>query len=184
MKANFSQELKKESEKILDQFSEEIKTLRTQRPHPGLVENILVDYYGQKTKLKNLATLSVKPPNQIIINCWDKNAVDFIKTALKFSPLNFSPQVEGNIIYLNLPPLTEERKNELVKFLSQKKENFRIKFRQKRDEVLKKIKEEKEKNLLSEDEFFKLKEKIQEITEEFNKEIEKIFETKKNEIYS
>jgi len=179
---NIVEEFKRNSEEIAKKFQEEIKAIRTQRPHPGLVEDLMVEYYGQKTKIKNIATISIKPPNQIIINCWDKNALASIQEAIKNSSLNLTPQREGDVLYLNLPPLTEERKNELIKFLSQKREEFRIRFRKERDEVLKRIKDQKEKGEISEDDFFRLKEKIQEIVDDFNKKIEEIFEKKEKEI--
>ena len=173
---------KKNTEELIEKFQEEIKTIRTQRPHSGLVEDLTFDYYGKKTKIKNVATISIKPPNQIIINSWDKNTIKNIEEAIKNSNLNLTPQIEGNVLYLNLPPLTEERKNELIKFLSSKKENFRIKFRKERDEILKKVKSQKEKGEIPEDDFFKIKDKIQKIADDFNEKIDKVFEQKEKEI--
>ena len=176
------EQFKKNAEELTKKFQEEIKTIRTQRPHPGLVEDLTFNYYGKKTKIKNVATISIKPPNQITINSWDKNTIKDIEEAIKNSNLNLTPQIEGNVLYLNLPPLTEERKNELIKFLSSKKENFRIKFRKERDETLKEVKNQKEKGEISEDEFFKIKDKVQEIVDDFNKKIEEIFNQKEKEI--
>ena len=176
------EEFKKNAEELIEKFQEEIKTIRTQRPHTGLIEDLTFDYYGKKTKIKSVATISIKPPSQIIINSWDKNTIKSIEEAIKNSNLSLTPQIEGNILYLNLPPLTEERKNELIKFLSLKKENFRIKFRKERDEILKKAKSQKERGEISEDDFFKIKDKAQEIVDDFNKKIEKIFEQKEKEI--
>ena len=179
---NLLEKFKKIAENLINQFKEEIKSIRSQRPHPGLVEDLPVDYYGQKTKIKSIATISIKMPNQIVIHLWDKNALKAVEEAIKNSELNLTPQIEGTTIYLNLPPLTEERKNELVKFLASKKENFRIRFRQEREEILRKIKNQKEEGEISEDEFFKLKDEIQEIVDDFNEKIEKIFEQKEKEI--
>ena len=176
------EEFEKKTKELIEEFQKEIKTIRTQRPHPGLVEDLTFNYYGRKTRIKDIATISIRPPNQIVINSWDKNAIKEIEQAIENSNLNLTCQVEGNVLYLNLPPLTEERKNELIKFLSSKKENFRIKFRKERDETLKEVKNKKEKGEISEDEFFKIKDKVQEIVDDFNKKIEEIFNQKEKEI--
>lgn len=167
---------------ITDSFHQEILTLRTSRPSASLVENIPVEAYNGIQPLKHLANISIMPPNSIIVEPWDKSILTNIKKAIETSNLGISPQLEANFIRVSLPPLTKERKDELIKILSAKKEDFRIKIRQAREDSLEELKNLFEKKEISEDEKFKLKEEIQKIVDKGNEKLDDLELNKKREI--
>lgn len=167
---------------IADNFHQEILSLRTSRPTASLVENILIEAYGGYQPVKHLANISIIPPNVIVIEPWDKSVLNNIKKAIETANIGVSPQLEANLVRISLPPLTKERKEELIKILSAKKESFRIKIRQARENALEEVKKLFEKKEISEDEKFKLKEDIQKIIEKGNEKLDEYELNKKREI--
>ena len=159
-----------------ESLKQEFFGIRTNRPTPKLVEDILVEYYEQKTPIKQLGAISIVPPREIDISLWDKNAVAPTVKALESSGLGITANTDGMLIRINLPSLTDERRQELVKLIKKLAEETRIRVRTLRDEANKGIKD------LPEDEEFKSKEKIQDAVNKTNKDIEDLIEKKTNEI--
>lgn len=174
--------LKEKMNKIVEYLKGEIAGLRTGRATPALVEDIVVDYYGAKTPLKALASISTPEPRQILIQPWDKNALQPIEKAIQSSQLGMNPVADGNGIRLALPQLTEERKKDLVKVLRQKLEDSRIAVRKAREEILKETDEKEKKKEMSEDEKFRKKQEVQKLVDEVNKKIEEMGEQKERDI--
>jgi ribosome recycling factor len=114
--------------KAVQYFKNEIAGLRTGRASTALVEEIKVDYYGSKVPIKQLASISVPEANQIVLQVWDKGAVDLVEKAI-IENLNLTPQKQGNVLRLTLPPLTEERRRELVRMLHKMAEEARVAVR-------------------------------------------------------
>lgn len=168
---------------LVDGFKSEIQTLRGSRPSPKMVEDIKVDYYGQLTPVKQLGSISVIPPREININVWDKNAVSAVAKAIEESNLKVTANTDGNLIRINLPPLTEERKKELEKVIRKMAEETRIKVRTAREEANKGIKSMEDEKKLSEDAAFKQKNEIQKLVDKTNKEIENLLENKLKEVF-
>ncbi len=166
----------------MEHLKSELGTVRGNRPSPKLVEDISVEYYGQKLTVKQVGAISVVPPREIQISIWDKNAVNIVAKAIESSNLNVSSSVDGNIIHINLPPLSQERREELIKIVKKEGELARISIRNHRDEAIKESKNEFESGKITEDDKFKAKDKIQEATDKANEEIEKILEQKIKEI--
>ena len=154
----------------------ELSALRIGRATPALVENVLVDYYGVKMPLKQLASISAPEIRLLVIEPWDKNAVSSIEKALHISDLGLNPIVDKNLIRINIPPLTEERRNSLIKIIGVKLEEIKIRCRAARDEAIKELVG------VTEDEKFKLKESIQKLVNEANKNLENSAESKEKEI--
>ncbi len=173
---------KPELENAITRFKEELAKLRTGRANPALVENILVECYGSKTLLKQLASISVPEARLITINPWDKSALSAIEAAISASDLGLNPNNDGQIIRLNLPPLNEERRQELVKILNQKAEEARISVRNIREEIWREIQNKEKSGEISEDDKFKGKDKLQEVIDEYNNKIEELRERKEKEI--
>ncbi len=169
---------KENFEKALAHFAEEASKLRTGRAHPGLVENILVDYYGSKTPLKQIATINIPEARQITIQPWDKNALEAVATALQTSDLGLNPSNDGNLLRLNLPALTEERRKDLVKTLNSRAEEGRIAIRTIREEALQDI----QKQTISQDETFRAKEDLQKVVDEYNEKLEALRKKKEEDI--
>ena len=174
--------LKEKLNKIVDHLKSEIASLRTGRATPALVEDLPVDYYGTKTPLKALASISTPDARQILIQPWDKNAVQPIEKAIQTSPLGLNPVVDSSAIRLNLPQLTEERKKDLVKVLKQKLEEGKIQVRKIREEAIKEIDALEKDKKISEDEKFRKRQETQKIVDEINKKIEEIGMGKETEI--
>jgi ribosome recycling factor len=182
MEQNFLKELELKTEEIIKYFRGQLSAIRGSRPSPKLVEDIPVEYFGQKLAIKQLASIAVAPPREIQITIWDKQIVSGIAKAIESSNLNVSANVEGNLIRINLPPLSEERRRELIKIVKKEAEETRIKLRHLRDDINKKIVHELEAKKITKDDKFQLKEKVQEFIDKTNSEIEKILETKIKEI--
>ena len=174
--------LKKEFDESLDNFKEELQGLRVGRASTQLVEGLEVDYYGAKSPLKQMAQVSVPDAKTIQITPWNKDDLVSIEKAISESDLNLAPNNDGNAIFLNLPPMTEDRRLELVKILNKKAEETRVSVRQKREKTVDELNEGKKEGIISEDEFFSKKEDIQKIVDEYMEKIEAIREKKEEEI--
>ena len=176
------QKFEEQTKKLSEDFFNEILCFRTSRPTTALVDNIKVDCYGPLSPLKHIASVSIKLPNVIIIEPWDEGLMTFVKKALETSSLGLTPSQEGKEIKLFLPPLGKERKDELMKLISAKKEEFRVKLREIRDKLLGEVKEEFDKKEISEDKKFCLKEEIEKIVEQTNKTLDSQEKQKTDEI--
>lgn len=173
---------KEDLEKSIEHFKSEAGKIRTGRANPSLVEDLLVDYYGAKTPLKQIASVNVPEPRLIVIQPWDRGALAAIESAIRASDSNFNPNNDGVLIRINIPMLTEERRKEMVKALNQKGEEARIALRSIREEALKEIQDAEKAGQMSEDDKFVGKEKLQAVIDEYNKKIEEIRAKKEVEI--
>lgn len=176
------QETEEEIRKTIEKFKEEIRKIHTGRANPSLVEDILVDYYGGKSPLKQVASINIPEPRVITISPWNKDDLVSIEKALREAELNINPQNDGEVIRLNLPPLTAERRLEMTKMVNKEKENTRIQVKQKREDAWDEIKTLEQNKTISEDEKFRFKDKLQELIDKINADIDKIAEQKEKEI--
>lgn len=176
--ADFKQKL----EKILVHLKEEIASLRTGRASPALVEDIEVDYYGAKTPLKALASISSPEPRQVVIQPWDKGAIQPIEKAIQASSLGLNPVTDRDTIRLQIPQLTEERRKELVKMLGRNLEDARIGIRKEREDALREIDHREKAKEISEDQKFREKAEAQKQVDEVNKKLDEIGAQKEKEI--
>ncbi|MDP3052807.1 MAG: ribosome-recycling factor [bacterium] len=174
------EKFKKGTVLLIENFKKEIIVVRGNRPSPALVENLKVDYFGQSLLIKQLGSISIIPPREIDINVWDKNAIPGVVKAVENSGL--SANYTDKLIRINLPPLNEERRQELVKAVKKIGETFKIQLRNNRDEVNKEIGRSFDAKELNEDQKFKLKEEIQKNVDSVNQEIENILDKKIKEL--
>ncbi len=179
---SISNNLKNGLTKTVDHLREEIKSLRTGRASSGLVENIQVEYYGTKTPLMQLGNINVPEPRMIMIQVYDQNAVDAVTKAIQESDLNLNPQTEGQMIRINLPKLTEERRIELAKILDKKIEEAKVAARNNREESWKTVKDKKQSSEITEDDMYKMQEELNKAVEEVNIEIDELGKKKREEI--
>ncbi len=177
------QEAESKMKKVVSKYKEELKGIRTGRASTSIVENIEADYYGAKTPIKQLATLTTPEPNQILIQTWDSNAVKAIEKALQEANLGANPQTEGNTIRLILPPMTEERRKEIVKQINKIAEEFRIMIRNIRRDIKDDIESLKNEGF-SEDDIKKALDQLQKITDKYIKEINQLTQDKEEEVLS
>lgn len=175
-------EKKNDLESAIEHLVLEIGKIRTGRANPALVENLMVDYYGSKTPLKQVASINVPESRLLVIQPWDKDSLVNIESAIRDSDLGFNPNNDGQVIRINIPPLTEERRKELVKVLNQKSEEAKISVRNIREEAWREIQDIEREGKISEDDKFSGKEYLQKIVDEYNKKIEEIKEKKEKDI--
>lgn len=166
----------------VEALREHLKLIRTGRATPALVEGIEVDYYGIPTRLNQLATLSVPEPRQIMIRPFDAGSVNDIIKAIQKSDLGVNPVSDGKVIRLNLPPLTEERRRELVKLVHKRVEEGRVAVRNVRRDCIKDLKEFEKEKLISEDEEKRGEEELQEITDKYSDLLQEVGDEKEAEI--
>ncbi|MDD5547520.1 MAG: ribosome-recycling factor [Candidatus Pacebacteria bacterium] len=162
----------------------EFQSIRGSRPSPIMVEDIEVDCYGQRMPIKALGSISIVLPREIDINVWDREAVSAVAKAVESSNLKVVANVEGNLIRINLPSLTDERKKEFEKVIRKITEETKIRVRGMRDEINREIKMSEEGGALSEDVAFRKKEEVQKIVDRANKEIDDLLEGKIKDILS
>ncbi len=168
--------------KIVDHLKSELSTLRTGRANANLVENINVEYYGSMSPLMTIAQISVPEPRQIAIQPYDKNALKDIEKAIQTSNLGINPVNDGNYIRLIIPQMTEERRKELVKVVSQMAEKSRVAVRNVREEVWKEIQKMEKDGKISEDDLRNGKDELQKVVDKFNDEIKQVAEAKEKEV--
>lgn len=173
---------KADLEQAIEHFKHELGKLRTGRANPAIVEDVMVNYYGTKTPIKQMAAINTPEPRQITIQPWDRSAMGAIEGAIRESDLGFNPVNDGILIRINIPMLTEERRRDLVKILNQKAEEGRIAVRNIREDAWREIQDAEKEGLIGEDDKFKGKEKLQEVVDDFNKNIEEIRARKETEI--
>jgi len=169
-------------EKSIEHFKEELNQLRTGRASTALVENLLVDYYGAKSPLKQVASLSTPEPRLILISPWDKDNLISIEKAIKESQLNLQPNNDGQVIRVNIPQLTEERRKDLIKVLNQKAEDAKITVRKIREEAWEEIQELEKSGKIGEDDKFSGKESLQEVINEYNEKIQTLRDAKEKDV--
>jgi ribosome recycling factor len=163
-------------------FETDLQGIRGGRASPTLVERIMVDYYGTETALKSLATVSTPEPMQLMIRPFDKTAIKSVEKAIRESDININPQVDGEVIRLNMPPLTRERRQELVKVLHRRMEEARIAIRNIRRHSNDDLKEFEKEKMISEDESEQGQEEVQKLTDRFIADIDALGARKEKEI--
>jgi ribosome recycling factor len=173
---------KNDFEKAVEHFKEELGKLRTGRASASLVEGLLVDYYGAKSPLKQVASITVPEPRTITIAPWDKDSLVNIEKAIRESQLNLNPMNDGQVVRINIPALNEERRKELVKMLNLKAEEARVSVRRVREEIWDEIQELVKNGKVGEDAKFSGKDELQKIVDEQNDKIEELRNKKEEEI--
>jgi ribosome recycling factor len=171
-------------EEALEFLKKEFLKIRTGRASTSLVADIVVDYYGAKVPLKQLSTISTPEPNLIVIQPYDKNSLKEIEKAIQLSKLGLTPANDGNLIRISIPPLTEERRKEIVQSLNQRLEESRVSMRNIREESWKEIKTREGKGEITEDDKYKAQDELNKLIEEYNTKINELGEAKEKEIMS
>lgn len=182
MKEEIFSDLKKRTEKALEAFSHELGGLRTGRASLAILDHVKIDYYGTPTPIKQIATLSVPESRTITIQPWDISQIHAIEKAIMTSDLGLTPSSDGKLIRINIPPLTEERRKDLVKLAKKYAEECKIAVRNVRrdaNEGLKKLEKDK---AISEDELKKLQKDVQDVTDKQIHRIDEMVVQKEAEI--
>lgn len=163
-------------------YEEDLHGIRGGRASTALVDRLVVDYYGQATELRQLANISTPEAMQILIRPYDKTAVKAIERAIQTANLGINPNVDSDVIRLNMPPLTRERRQDLVKFLHKRMEDARVAIRNVRRSANDDLKEFEREKMISEDEMEEGIEKVQKLTDQFIEQIDEMGKIKEKEI--
>jgi ribosome recycling factor len=163
-------------------LEEDLGTIRTGRASPSLVERLQVEYYGAPTPLMQLATISVPEPRSLLIRPFDGTTLKAIERSILISDLGLTPNNDGKVIRLNLPPLTEDRRRDLVKVVHSRLEECRIALRNIRRDLIKDLKEFEHEKLISEDDLKHGEDELQKLTEKMVVMVDIIGERKQKEI--
>lgn len=181
MKA-LTQETKEKMKKSVSALQDSFNSLRTGRASSSLFDKVMVDYYGQKTPLNQVANISVPEARLVVIQPWDKTLLGEIEKAIQTSELSLNPSNDGKIIRINIPPLTEERRKELVKVAKNQAENSRVSIRNVRRDANDELKKMLKNSDISEDDEKRGLDEIQKLTDTYIEKINEELEKKEQEI--
>jgi len=174
--------IKPELDKVIAFLDRELQKIRTGRASPSLVEDVVVECFGQTFPLKQLAAISTPEPRQILIQPWDKSYIEGVVKALEKTGVGANPIVDKEVIRLSLPPLSEEYRKDLMRLISEKQEQARQTIRRWREAAWDEIQEKYREGEIREDDKFRAKDELQDLVDEYNEKIEEIGERKKKEI--
>lgn len=175
-------ELEKRMKVSAEHFRKDLSKLRTGRANLGLFEDIKVDYYGSLTPVNQVATLSVPDPTLITVQPWDPSLIDSVDKAIRSADLGLNPINDGKMLKIPIPPLDEERRQEMAKHIKKMLEDEKTAIRIMRRESKEKIEKLEDNKEITEDDKYWGYDKLQEITDEYTKKIEELAETKEKEI--
>ena len=175
-------ETKAKMKSTLHVFEEDLQGIRGGRASTSLVDRLIVEYYGQDTELRQLATISTPEAMQILIRPFDRSALKAIEKAIQQSDLRINPNTDGEVIRLNMPPLTRERRQDLVKFLHKRMEEVRVAVRNVRRSANDDLKEFEKGKLISEDELERGESEVQKLTDQYIALIEEAGKKKEKDI--
>ncbi len=175
-------DMKSKMEKCVEKFKKELGKVRTGRASLSILDGIKVEYYGQPTPLNQVATLTVPESRLIVIQPWDAQMIPVIEKAITSSNLGVNPMNDGKVIRIQIPPLTEERRKELVKTVRKMAEDARVSVRHVRREFVELVREMEKNKEISEDEMRRYQEDIQKVTDDYIGRIDEVLEKKEKEI--
>jgi ribosome recycling factor len=175
-------DVKERMAKSVESLHDDLIAIRTGRASPALVEKLSVEYYGATMPLNQLASIAVPEPRQLVIRPWDASSLGEIERAIQKSDLGLTPMSDGKLIRLNIPRLTEERRRDLVKIVARRVEEARVAARNVRRDALQDLKDYEKEKMISEDDYYAGKEKVQELTDATIARIDHIGERKEAEV--
>lgn len=175
-------EIEEKMNKRVDGFHSELKTIRAGRANAAVLDKVAIDYYGVPTPVAQVGSISSPEPRALVIQPWDQTILKEIEKAIQKSEIGIAPQNDGKVIRLNFPPLTEERRKELVKQVKKYAEEAKVQIRNVRRDAMEDYKAKKKNSEITEDDLKGIEKDIQALTDKFVKEIEDITAAKEKEI--
>jgi ribosome recycling factor len=168
--------------RAVEAMERDLAGVRTGRASPALVERISVEYYGTQTPLNQLASISVPEPSQIVIQPWDRGVLSAIEKAIQKSDLGLVPNVDGTVVRLNIPPLTEERRRDLVKLVHKRMEEAKVEIRNHRRDGADDLRKQEKDGEIGADEARRELEKVERLTHHWTEEVDRLGKAKEQEI--
>ncbi len=175
---------KPEFQITIEHLQKEFGSLRTGRATPALVEDIKVSAYGSIMEIRGLASLNVPDSKTVVIDPWDKSLIQNIEKGIRDAGIGLSPVVDGHVLRIMVPQMTEENRKQIVKIMKEKIEESRIRLRGIREEVREEIMQKEKEKEFSEDEKFKLFDELEKLTKDYNEQVTQMGENKEEEIMS
>ena len=175
-------EIKSHMQKTVEATQRSFNTIRTGRANAALLDRVMVDYYGTETPMKSLATISTPDATTIAIQPYDKNSMAQIEKAISLSDIGLTPNNDGKVIRLNIPPLTSDRRKELVKLAGKLAEEGKVALRNIRRDAVDSVRKQEKNHEISEDESRDLQDEIQKITNQFTAKIDELLAAKEKDI--
>jgi len=175
-------QVKSNMDKSLNVLKGELAKVHTGRANPSLLEDLTVDYYGAPTPLKHVANIVAPDPDLIVVRPFDRSQIGAMEKAILASDLGLTPQNDGELVRVKVPRLSEERRSELGKLVQKKGEDSKIALRNLRREARDELDEIKDNGDVSEDEYFRLRERLDEITQEYVGQVDELVESKAQEM--
>lgn len=169
-------------EKTVEVLREELGRVHTGRANPALLEGVQVDYYGTPTPLRHLANIVAPDPDLVVVRPFDKSQIGAIERAILAADLGLNPQNDGQIVRVKVPRLTEERRDELIKLVRRRGEEAKVALRNIRRDARERLEVEKRDGKISEDELFRLRDRLDELTQEHVKRVDELVEKKSGEM--
>lgn len=175
-------EVEEKMKKRVAGYQSELKTIRAGRANASVLDKVMVDYYGSATPVGQVGAISSPEPRLLVVQPWDATILKDIEKAIQKSDIGIAPQNDGKVIRLNFPPLTEERRKELVKTVKKYTEEAKVQIRNVRRDAMDKYKEQKKKSEITEDDLKEIEKDVQKLTDNYIKEIDEISAAKEKEI--
>lgn len=166
----------------IEHLKQDLAGFRTGRANPAMVERLIVDYYGTPMQLQHLASITVPEPRQLLIQPWDQSAVPAIEKAIQRSDLGVNPVSDGRTLRITLPPLTEERRKDLIKQVHKRSEDARVAVRNIRRDLHEHLRQMQKNKQISEDELKRYEQQMEKLTHKYIEEIDKIQKAKDEEL--
>jgi ribosome recycling factor len=182
MTADLLGDAERRMQKAIEALKQDLAAIRTGRANSSLLERITIDYYGTPTPISQVATIAIPEARLLVIQPWDKKMLTDIEKAIQKSDLGINPNNDGQVIRLNIPPMNEERRRDLVKTLHKKLDEHKVAVRNVRRDIHDKLREREKKKEVSEDELKRSTEKLQKLTDRYVDEMDKVGKTKELEI--
>jgi len=179
---DIQQDTKAKMEKAVAGLKADLSKLRTGRASPALIEHIKVDYYGTPTPLSQVGQISIPDPRTLQIASWDQAAIPLIQKAIIASNVGLTPNIDGKIIRMSVPALTEDRRKEIAKTVKKIGEDCKVAIRNLRRDANEVVKAQEKEKVLSEDQSKKLQEQVQKVTDQYTNEVDKIVDTKTKDV--
>jgi ribosome recycling factor len=176
------QETESRMDKTVESLELDLRSVRTGRASPALIERVLVDYYGSPTPLNQLAVISAPEPNLLVVRPFDATSLNDIEKAIQQADLGMNPGNDGRIIRVPIPRLTEERRREMVKRVSRRVEESKVALRNVRRDALEEMREYEGESLITEDDLTRGQEQLQELTDKYVQKVESVGERKEHDI--
>jgi ribosome recycling factor len=166
----------------IEHLKQDFAGYRTGRANPAMVERIIVDYHGTPMQLQHLASITVPEPRQLLIKPWDQSAVQAIEKAIQRSELGVNPVSDGHTLHINLPPLTEERRKDLIKQVHKRAEEGRVAIRNIRRDLHEHLRQMQKNKQISEDELKRYEQQMEKLTHKYIEEVDKLQKAKDEEL--